>query len=54
LLTTGTIISVIGVLANSVQSKAGLLVKLQDDHPVNKMICMDFHGFPFIWFDLGL
>ena len=24
---------------------AGLLVKLQDDHPVDRMICMDFHGF---------
>ena len=27
----------------------GLLVKLQDDHPVNKMIRMDFHGFGPIW-----
>ena len=24
----------------------GLLVKLQDDHPVNKMICIDFQRFP--------
>ena len=31
----------------------GLLVKLQDDHPVNTMICMDFHGFGPIW-DPGL
>ena len=30
---------------------AGLLVKLQDAHPVNTMICMDFHGFPWIWPD---
>ena len=28
---------------------AGLLVTLQDDHPVNKMICRAFHGFGLIW-----
>jgi hypothetical protein len=27
------------------------LVKLQDDHPVNKMICMDLHEFHRIWAD---
>ena len=26
--------------------RTGLLVKLQDDNPVNKMICIDFHRFP--------
>ena len=30
----------------------GLLVKLQDDHPVNTMICTDFHYIPWISIDL--
>ena len=32
------------------RQKPGLLVKLQDDHPVNTMICMDFYG--FLWFGI--
>ena len=28
-------------------------MKPQDDHPVDKMICMDFHGILQIWIDLG-
>ena len=34
-------------------SRTGLLVKVQDDHPVDKMICMDVYGFPWIWDDFG-
>ena len=39
-------------LAKALQ--AGLLLKLQDDHPVDKMIYIDFLGFGSMWGpDLG-
>ena len=34
-----------GRLGQLVGTGAGLLMELQDDHPVNHMICMDFFGF---------